>query len=356
MIDTLILYCRGGFEKECAAEICANATRLGAHGYAKATPESACITFHLHDPTTAGRLIDGLRWRQLVFARQLLFAAQMVTELPVGDRISPLLAAANALGGPFSDVWLETADTNDAKALAGFLKKFEKPFRLALRKAGHLGDNADLPRLHVFFIGSAAAYVAYSIPGNSSPWLMGIPRLRMPRAAPSRSTLKLEEAFMEFVGARHAEERLRAGQTAVDLGAAPGGWTWQLVQRQIHVAAVDNGPMDKALMAGGMVEHIRADGFHFRPQRTVDWLVCDMVEQPARIAALVGDWAAGVLCREAIFNLKLPMKKRYEELERCRSIIEQKLSKAGISATLRFKQLYHDREEVTGHLRIVRSH
>ena len=51
--------------------------------------------------------------------------------------------------------------------------------------------------------------------------------------------------------------------------------------------------MDKALMAGGMVEHIRADGFHFRPQRTVDWLVCDMVEQPARIATLVGDWAAG---------------------------------------------------------------
>ena len=50
------------------------------------------------------------------------------------------------------------------------------------------------------------------------------------------------------------------------------------------------------------------------------------------------------------------MKKRYEELERCRSIIEQKLAKAGISATLRFKQLYHDREEVTGHLRIVRSH
>lgn len=353
VIDTLILYCRGGFEKECAAEICAGAARLGAHGYAKATPGSAYVTFHLHDPITAHRLMEGLRWRQLVFARQLLFAAPIVTDLPVGDRISPLLAAASALGGPFSDVWLETADTNDAKALAGFLKKFERPFRVALQKAGHLGDNADLPRLHIFFIGSAVAYVATALPGNSSPWLMGIPRLRMPRTAPSRSTLKLEEAFMEFVGGRHAEERLRAGQTAVDLGAAPGGWTWQLAQRQIHVAAVDNGPMDKALMAGGMVEHIRADGFHFRPQGAVDWLVCDMVEQPARIASLVGDWAAGKLCREAIFNLKLPMKKRYEELERCRAIIEQRLSKAGVEATLRFKQLYHDREEVTGHLRIV---
>lgn len=365
MIDTVLLYCRAGFESECAAEICAKAKELGADGYARAKTGSAYVSFHLHNPADAGKLIAGLRWRQLVFARQMLFAAPLVSELPVGDRITPLLAAVNALDMRFSDVWLETADTNDAKELSSFCKKFEKPFRIALEKAGRLpktkpGATTEpvvdgKPRLHLFFLGSAAAYVAFSLPNNRSEWPLGIPRLRMPRAAPSRSTLKLAEAFMEFVSGEDADKRLRAGQTAVDLGAAPGGWTWQLAQREIHVAAVDNGPMDKTLMDGGMVEHIRGDGFHWRPKRAVDWLVCDMVEKPARIAGLIGDWVAAKLCQESIFNLKLPMKKRYEELERCQQIIEQKLKAGGIDARIRFKQLYHDREEVTGHIRVLGS-
>ena len=164
------------------------------------------------------------RWHRLVFARQqLLFALPLLTDLPVGDCIMPLLAAVNALKGPFSEFWLETADTNEAKELSGLIKKFEKPFRSVLEKAGKLPRNKlELPRLHRFFLGSAAAYVAFSLPGNSSTWPLSIPRLRMPRAAPSRSTLKPAEAFMEFVGDRNAEERLRARQTAVDLGAAPG--------------------------------------------------------------------------------------------------------------------------------------
>jgi hypothetical protein len=64
-----------------------------------------------------------------------------------------------------------------------------------------------------------------------------------------------------------------------------------------------------------------------------------MVEQPARIAALVAEWLAPGLCRKAIFTLKLPMKKRYEEAARCRDIIEARLAKAGIEGRLAFKQL-----------------
>lgn len=356
MIHSLLIYCRSGFEKECASEIHDAAAGLGVTGYVRAKPDSAYVAFVPHEPAGAAHLAGGLRWRRLVFARQLLFAAPLAADLPVGDRITPLLAAARGFETPFSACWLETADTNEAKELSAFCKKFEKPFRIALEKAGLLSEGGDtLPRLHLFFLGSAAAYVAVSFPDNRSDWPLGIPRLKMPRGAPSRSTQKLAEAFMEFVGGQNAAQRLRAGQTAVDLGAAPGGWSWQLAQREIHVTAVDNGPMDKALMAGGMVEHIRADAFHWRPKRPVDWLVCDMVEKPARVAALVADWAAAKLCAEAVFNLKLPMKKRYEELQSCRALIESRLADAGVEARLRFKQLYHDREEVTGHLRIVKA-
>jgi 23S rRNA (cytidine2498-2'-O)-methyltransferase len=170
----------------------------------------------------------------------------------------------------------------------------------------------------------------------------------MPSGAPSRSTLKLAEALMEFIPEREQPRRLAPGMTAVDLGASPGGWTWQLVQRDLTILAVDNGPMDAALLETGQVKHRRDDGFHFRPADAVDWMVCDMVESPSKIARLAARWIGEGWCREAIFNLKLPMKKRWEEVIRCRAIIDEALGGGGYY--LRMKQLYHDREEITAHL------
>jgi 23S rRNA (cytidine2498-2'-O)-methyltransferase len=242
---------------------------------------------------------------------------------------------------------METADTNEAKELSVFCRKFALPLQQALTRAHIDLDAADAPVLHLFFLSSTAVHIGWSNPAYSSPWLMGIPRLKFPASAPSRSALKLEEAFLTFLNAEQHDSLLRPGLTAVDLGAAPGGWTWQLVKRGLLVAAVDNGAMDRRLMDSGAVEHIRADGFRYRPEKPVDWLVCDIVEQPSRIAALMGCWLAEGWCRRAIFNLKLPMLKRYEELQRCRDILEQALHGTAFAGKVRFKQLYHDREEVT---------
>ncbi len=50
---------------------------------------------------------------------------------------------------------------------------------------------------------------------------MGIPRLRCPADALSRSSLKLEEAFYVFVPREEWDLRLTSGMKAVDLGACP---------------------------------------------------------------------------------------------------------------------------------------
>jgi len=271
--------------------------------------------------------------------------AEMLTALPETDRAGPIAQAASALGTRFAELRIEMPDTNDGKALAQLAKPLTPHLEKALRKAGVVFDDAQAgERLHVFFVGGRACYVGVSAVANSSRWLMGIPRLRMPSGSPSRSTLKLAEAMLEFVPGREFEP----GASAADLGAAPGGWTWQLVQRGFMVTAVDNGPMDAALMDSGQVKHRRDDGFHYRPADPVEWMVCDMVESPSRIAALVARWIEKGWCQETIFNLKLPMKKRWEELLRCRDIIDEALGGRGYY--LRFKQLYHDREEVTGYL------
>jgi 23S rRNA (cytidine2498-2'-O)-methyltransferase len=345
-LSGLLLYCRAGFEKECAQDITQAAENLGVAGWCKAVPDSAWVLFH---PAQAGDLAilqKRLAFTELGFARQMAFVTEPL-QLSTENRLPPLVAAAQALPAPYSRLWLETADTNAAKELSGFCRKFEPHLGKALGQAGLLKpDDARQPRLHVFFTDSTTAYLGISLPGNSSNWPMGIPRLKMPREAPSRSTLKLAEALLEMLG---DEERaqLRPGRRAVDLGASPGGWTWQLVNRGMKVTAVDNGPMDSALMESGLVEHLRADGFTFRPRHPVDWLVCDMVDKPARVIDLIARWFERGDCRAAIFNLKLPMKKRFEEVQLARTVLHHRLSRLEGRWRIAARQLYHDREEIT---------
>ncbi len=82
--------------------------------------------------------------------------------------------------------------------------------------------------------------------------------------------------------------------------------------------------------------------------------MCDIADKPARVANMIGLWVSQGWCREAVFNLKLPMKQRYAEVARLRERIEQQCEEAGLDVALSFKQLYHDREEVTGHIMRLR--
>jgi 23S rRNA (cytidine2498-2'-O)-methyltransferase len=95
------------------------------------------------------------------------------------------------------------------------------------------------------------------------------------------------------------------------------------------------------------VRHLREDGFRYRPRHPVDWLVCDMVEQPARVASLIADWFTNGATTRAIFNLKLPMKKRVNALHEALAAIRAQLDKKNMKYRLEARQLYHDREEVT---------
>lgn len=347
-MNTLFMHCRPGFEGEVCAEIAEHAARLGVAGYAKGKPQSACAEFVCNDAEGAERLMRELRFKQLIFPRQ--WARGSFVELPETDRISVLLEhlAAYPVCG---SVWLEVMDTNDGKELSTFCRKFEAPLCKALNKAGRLVDDPARPRLLLTFVSGRRVFVGLAAADNSAMWPMGIPRLKFPREAPSRSTLKLEEAWHHFIPREQWDQRLSGDMTGVDLGAAPGGWTYQLVKRGMLVTAIDNGPMAESLMDTGLVQHLMADGFTYKPRQTVDWMVCDIVEKPARSAALLETWLGEGLCREAVVNLKLPMKQRYAEVRRLLERIEDGFKARKIKVSIGCKQLYHDREEVTCHLR-----
>ncbi len=355
-MNKVLLYCRSGFEKECAAEITARATALEVFGFARVKDNSGYVIFECYQYEDADKLIRTIPFQSLIFARQMIVVGELLRDLPAEDRITPITGMLTGAVEKGGELRVEVPDTNEAKELLKFCRKFTVPLRSALRQAGILlnYESAKRPVVHVFFIASGTCYVGYSYPENNSALFMGIPRLKFPADAPSRSTLKLEEAFHTFVPPDEWDERLGSGMYAVDLGACPGGWTYQLVKRSMMVYAVDNGPMAPSLMDTGQVMHYREDGFKFRPPKSnVTWLVCDMVEKPVRVASLMTDWLVNGWCREAIFNLKLPMKKRYEEVTQNLQMMQERLTENGINAQIQARHLYHDREEITVHVRRI---
>ncbi len=343
--NNLLLYCRAGFEKECAAEIMDAMSAANILGYIKAKPDSALVQFICSTEYSIEQL-QQVNFNGLIFARQLMVTTDLLNKLPTDDRIRPILASLDSLDIHFYDVIVETADTNEAKQLSSFCKKFSHPIRQQLKQQQRI-DHSSPYRLQLCFLSSNACFIGITKKNNSSPNAMGIKRLKFPKSAPSRSTLKLEEAFKTMLTKKEAEQVLKNGMTAVDLGACPGGWTWQMVQRGIRVEAIDNGAMDSKLMDSGLVTEIAADGFKYRPEKPVDWLICDMVERPLHIARLMSKWLVDGDCRYAAFNLKLPMKQRYMIVMQCIDVIIDALDEAGIEAEVRVKHLYHDREEVT---------
>ncbi|ABE59759.1 23S rRNA (cytidine(2498)-2'-O)-methyltransferase RlmM [Chromohalobacter israelensis] len=345
-----LLYCRPGFEKDLSAELADKTAHAGQGGYPIAARDSGHVRFVLDPETPANEVHRALPLEALVFARQSLVAFPPLEALPRDDRLSAIVDLVVASGWSFESIWQETPDTNEEKALAGLMKALRKPLESTLKKRGALRRKAGGRRLHLFWTAGDRVQLAMSFPGNRAEHLGGIPRLKFPREAPSRSTLKLEEAWHVFVPREAWPTRLSDSMQAADLGAAPGGWTYQLVRKGMYVYAIDNGPMDDALMASGQVEHLCEDGFVWQPPMRLDWLVCDIVDKPMRVIDMVERWLVAPWCHEAIFNLKLPMKKRWDEVSRCLERLASSLDQAGIRARIRCRHLYHDREEVTVHV------
>ena len=340
-----LAWCREGFEAECRTELAAAiAARASAPDLAATTVPGLvrleCVEAPAPWPVVP---VAGL-----VFARQTARVVAECVTLTDRDRIGPLVAMACASGLRVGAVRVEYPDSDAGKRLSGLCRRLAPLLAAGLTDAGILGGAPGAPMLHVVFTEPRRALLAVSLPEEAGPWHNGIPRLRMPGPAPSRSTLKLAEAFEVMLTADERARWLCPGMRAVDLGAAPGGWTWQLIARGIGVTAVDNGPLKGDLVDNALVRHLREDGFRFRPRAPVDWLTCDMIASPARVAALVADWIANGHAQRAMFNLKLPMKRRSAEIERLRGLFVERLSGAGHGFDLRLKHLYHDREEVTG--------
>ena len=165
-MNKLALYCRAGFEKEMAGEINDKAAQLGVFGFASVKESSGYVIFECYQAGDADRLARELSLKDLIFARQMIVVGDLLQNLPEQDRISPILEQYQTLN-PInsSDVVVETPDTNEAKELLTFCRKFTVPLRNHLKKAGYLGKSDQARNsitLHILFIRSGCCYVGYA--------------------------------------------------------------------------------------------------------------------------------------------------------------------------------------------------
>jgi 23S rRNA (cytidine2498-2'-O)-methyltransferase len=103
---------------------------------------------------------------------------------------------------------------------------------------------------------------------------------------PSRAYLKLWEA-LTLLG-----DHPKKGETAVDLGSSPGGWTWVLQTLGARVISVDKAPLAPAIAKLPRIDFRNESAFGLDPKRIghVDWIVSDVICYPEKIATLVLRW------------------------------------------------------------------
>ncbi len=169
-----------------------------------------------------------------------------------------------------------------------------------------------------------------------APWPAGAPPVADDRAPPSRAYRKLEEAF-QWMGAAP-----RAGQTCVDLGAAPGSWTVMAARRGARVIAVDRAPLAPEVARLLGVTTFAGNAFTYEPPRPVDWLLSDVVCEPARAIALCDEWLGQARCRHLVVTIKFKGRDHYDAL----AALEPILTRAR-PAFSRIKHLAHNKNEVT---------
>jgi 23S rRNA (cytidine2498-2'-O)-methyltransferase len=180
---------------------------------------------------------------------------------------------------------------------------------------------------------------------NLSDWAGGARRFKQEPEQVSRAEFKLLEALELF------KLSLPAAGVALDLGAAPGGWTRILRQHALTVVAVDPAALDARIASDTAVRHIRQAAQSYLPatNEQFDVILNDM-RMDARASAQVMGLAARNL-RDggwALLTLKLPQRGMAKVAAAALEALREWHEVIGA------RQLFHNRSEVTVALRRVR--
>ena len=152
---------------------------------------------------------------------------------------------------------------------------------------------------------------------------------------PSRAYAKIREALF------HLDTSFKRGEFCVDLGAAPGGWTYDALHAGCTVFAIDRSPLRPDLMGHKQLRFVEGDAFEWVPKRAVDWLLCDVIAFPQRTIPLLKQWLREKWCKRFVFTIKFKGDEDYAMLEEAKRMLEHHAQDFTI------RQLHANKNEVT---------
>lgn len=172
---------------------------------------------------------------------------------------------------------------------------------------------------------------------NVSTWSGGMIHYKKDDVDISRAKYKLIEAINTF------KLDLSNVHTALDLGAAPGGWTSVLLEKEIAVTAVDIGNMDVRLNKYKNYTNIKGNisGLDL-PEQSFDLLTADISLNSKSTATMINK-ASRFLKNNgyAIVTVKLMGDKVRRSIKEVKEIYQEVFEIEGV------KQLFHNRDEIT---------
>lgn len=149
---------------------------------------------------------------------------------------------------------------------------------------------------------------------------------------PNRAYLKLWEVFT-LLG-----QYPKAGELAVDLGAAPGGWSWVLADCGAKVIAIDKAPLDPRIQALSNIHFQTGSAFAVNPNdfQQIDWLCSDIICYPDRLYGLIQKFMDSGKVKNMICTIKLQGELDWQIIKRLQAI-----------AGARVIHLFHNKHELT---------
>ena len=198
--------------------------------------------------------------------------------------------------------------------------------------SGRPNPQSPIPNPHSAFLGLSPTDL------NLSDWAGGVRRFAREEGQISRAEFKLLEALEVF------RIDLPPRGVALDLGAAPGGWTRVLRQREQFVTAVDPAELDARLAEDKAVRHKRMSAEEYLADEPDEFdLIVNDMRMDARDSARLLVAYAGQLYRHglALMTFKLPADDRKRIIEHAFNILRQRYEILGA------RQLFHNRSEIT---------
>jgi len=184
------------------------------------------------------------------------------------------------------------------------------------------------------------AYLGISrLEHNVSDWTGGVLFYSKADGVICRAEFKIEEAFKVF------GIEIQDGMTALDLGAAPGGWTHFLSKCGVSVDAVDPANLEDAVRKEKNVKHYKMLAQEFAEkykEKRYDIIVNDMKMDTNESIDILCDMSKQLKPEGCcLITLKLPK----NNIQKRINVAKQVLSR--YFETVQVRQLYFNRSEVT---------